>query len=139
MTEKLYRPNVGIMVINKNGKVFAAHRADTREKAWQMPQGGIDGNEEPLDAAKRELFEETGIKSVTLVAESKEWFFYDFPSDVNFISEKKKTFAGRQWSGIRRSPRCACIRRACGAWQWHPPFRQVFRGFPHSGKPPYLP
>ena len=96
MTEKLYRPNVGIMVINKNGKVLAAHRADTREKAWQMPQGGIDGNEEPLDAAKRELFEETGIKSVTLVAESKEWFFYDFPSDVKFISEKKKTFAGQK-------------------------------------------
>ena len=44
---------MGLFTNNKNGKVFAAHRADTREKAWQMPQGGIDGNEEPLDAAKR--------------------------------------------------------------------------------------
>ncbi len=95
MTEKLYRPNVGIMLMNKKGKIFAAHRADTREKAWQMPQGGIDAGEDPLKAAKRELFEETGVKSVSLIAESKEWYSYDFPSDVHFVSEKKKSFAGQ--------------------------------------------
>ena len=55
-----YRPCVGIMLLNAQGKVFVAQRIDMPSKAWQMPQGGIDEGETPLEAAKRELLEETG-------------------------------------------------------------------------------
>lgn len=94
--KKLYRPNVGIMVLNSNGNVFMAHRTDSRKQAWQMPQGGIDGGEDEYDAALRELYEETNISSVTLIAESTKWYTYDFPAGVHFISEKKKAFAGQK-------------------------------------------
>ena len=93
--KKLYRPNVGLMVLNKKGDVFMAHRTDCRDKAWQMPQGGIDNGEDEYDAALRELREETNITSVTLIAESTKWYTYDFPTGVHFISEKKKAFAGQ--------------------------------------------
>ena len=60
--KKEYRPNVGLMVLNHAGDVFMARRVDTRKKGWQMPQGGIDEQEDPYTAALRELQEETGIK-----------------------------------------------------------------------------
>ena len=68
--KKLYRPNVGIMVLNPAGDVFMAHRTDSRKQAWQMPQGGIDKGEDEYDAALRELYEETNISSVTMSAEA---------------------------------------------------------------------
>ena len=94
--KKLYRPNVGIMLLNTAGNVFMAHRTDSREQAWQMPQGGIDKGEDEYKAALRELYEETNISSVSLIAESTKWYTYDFPTGVHFISEKKKTFAGQK-------------------------------------------
>lgn len=96
MMEKLYRPNVGIMVLNASGDVFMAHRTDSRKQAWQMPQGGIDKGEDEYTAALRELYEETNITSVTLIAESTKWYSYDFPAGVHFISEKKKAFVGQR-------------------------------------------
>ena len=56
-----YRPYVGLMILNPAGRVFAGQRLDNPEPAWQMPQGGIDAGETPLEAAYRELEEETGI------------------------------------------------------------------------------
>ena len=96
MSKKLYRPNAGIMLLNSAGKVFMAQRVDNRVPAWQMPQGGIDKDEKPLDAAKRELFEETGISSVEFIAESIHWYTYDFPADVSFISKKKQKYKGQR-------------------------------------------
>ena len=64
--KKLYRPNVGIMLLNNKGDVFMAHRTDSRKQAWQMPQGGIDKGEDEYKAALRELYEETNISSVVL-------------------------------------------------------------------------
>ncbi|MBR1777488.1 MAG: RNA pyrophosphohydrolase [Alphaproteobacteria bacterium] len=94
--QKLYRPNVGLMVLNAAGDVFMAHRTDSRQKAWQMPQGGIDKGEDEYAAALRELYEETNITSVTLIAESTQWYFYDFPTGVHFVNEKKKAFDGQK-------------------------------------------
>jgi putative (di)nucleoside polyphosphate hydrolase len=79
-----YRPNVGIMLVNGDSKVFAAQRLDSTFDAWQMPQGGIDEGEDPRKAALRELEEETGVppELVSVLAESADWLTYDLPHDL---------------------------------------------------------
>ena len=76
-----YRPNVGLMILNPAGRVFAGRRIDNPGPAWQMPQGGIDDGETPREAALRELVEETGIpeSAVELLAEAPDWITYDLP------------------------------------------------------------
>ena len=79
----------GIVLLNNDNKVFVGKRIDlsqgilsgmnNEEKFWQLPQGGIDQNENFLNAAKRELEEETGIKSVKLIKEVERWLKYYFP------------------------------------------------------------
>jgi len=102
MTDKFadlpYRPCAGIMLANKDGKIFVGQRLDNRaSEAWQMPQGGIDDGEEPQDAAIRELFEETGIASelVDIIAQSRNEHFYDLPDEL----------LGKLWKGKWRGQR----------------------------------
>lgn len=92
-----YRPCVGIMVLNAAGLVWAGHRiAETDSEMagadllWQMPQGGIDKGEDPLPAALRELYEETGMRSVCLLAEAPDWIRYDLPAELVGIAFKGK-------------------------------------------------
>lgn len=79
-----YRSNVGIMLINPQGLIFAAQRLDSALPAWQMPQGGIDEGEDPRAAALRELHEEIGVPPalVQVVDETPGWLTYDLPHDV---------------------------------------------------------
>ncbi|KAI8032550.1 hypothetical protein LOK49_LG01G00282 [Camellia lanceoleosa] len=90
-----YRRNVGICIINPSKKIFAASRLDIPD-SWQMPQGGIDENEDPRDAAIRELREETGITSAEVLAEVPYWLTYDFPPKVR---EKLNRQWGSDWKG----------------------------------------
>ena len=76
------RIGVGIIVLNHENKIFVAKRIDNPKNFWQMPQGGVNQNEKFLQAAKRELEEETGIKSVELVKELNEWLEYDLPENL---------------------------------------------------------
>lgn len=81
-----YRPCVGIVLLNRDGLVWTGKRAADGgadpDHCWQMPQGGIDADEDPLAAARRELYEETSIRSVTLLAEAPQWFSYDYPAEL---------------------------------------------------------
>lgn len=76
-----YRPCVGILLLNQAGGIFVGERIDT-PGAWQMPQGGIDKGETAIEAALRELSEETGIASATLLGISDHWRSYDLPPDL---------------------------------------------------------
>jgi putative (di)nucleoside polyphosphate hydrolase len=84
-----YRRGVGMMLLNSDNKVFVGKRLDSKGDIWQMPQGGIDGDETPMEAAYRELLEETSISSVKFLSESSKWFFYDVPEFL----------VGRLWGG----------------------------------------
>ena len=83
------RTGVGIVLLNDKNKIFVGKRIDNPKKFWQMPQGGVDKNEELLQAAKRELKEETSVKSVELIKELDEWLEYDLP----------KNLLGKLWKG----------------------------------------
>ncbi|MEO9336365.1 RNA pyrophosphohydrolase [Mesorhizobium sp. SB112] len=92
-----YRPCVGVMVLNSEGLVWAGRRIHVKDgemtgatQLWQMPQGGIDKGEDPLPAAYRELYEETGMKSVSLLAEAPNWINYDLPPHLLGIALKGK-------------------------------------------------
>ena len=76
------RHGVGIVVLNKFNKVFVAKRIDNPKNFWQMPQGGVDKNENFFEAAKRELEEETSIKSIKLIKELDSWFEYELPKNL---------------------------------------------------------
>tara|TARA_Y100000590_G_scaffold351233_1_gene403414 strand:+ start:253 stop:729 length:477 start_codon:yes stop_codon:yes gene_type:complete len=86
------RIGVGIILLNNENNVFVGKRIDNPKNSWQMPQGGVDQNENFLQAAKRELEEETGIKSVKLIKELEGWFEYDLPENL----------LGKLWKGKYR-------------------------------------
>jgi putative (di)nucleoside polyphosphate hydrolase len=97
MKELPYRRCVGIMVLNRDGLVFTGRRKSKpgEEESgsgylWQMPQGGIDKGEDPEPAARRELWEETGIRSVALLAETPGWVRYDLPPHLIGVALKGK-------------------------------------------------
>ena len=85
-----FRSGVGIVVLNKDNKVFVAKRIDNKENFWQMPQGGVDEGEEYLTAAYRELEEETSIKNVDLIKELDGLISYELPKNLLGVVWKGK-------------------------------------------------
>ena len=92
------RIGVGVILLNHENKVFVGKRIDNPKNLWQMPQGGTNQNENSLQAAKRELEEETGIKSVELVKELSGWFEYYLPENlIGKVLEGKYRGQKQKW------------------------------------------
>ena len=89
------RTGVGIVVLNNQNKVFVGKRKDNPVDKWQMPQGGVDNGEDYISAMKRELFEETSIKSIKVLEEIERFFEYELPEDLIGIIWKGK-FRGQK-------------------------------------------
>ncbi|PJZ71345.1 RNA pyrophosphohydrolase [Leptospira perolatii] len=86
---KPYRKNVGMVVFNSKGEVLVGARMSF-PGSWQFPQGGIDDNEDPSQAALRELYEEVGIQEVKIVSEYPGWISYDFPENLQLNKHLQK-------------------------------------------------
>ena len=104
-----YRPCVGVMILNRDNRVWAGRRiaeSDSEmagaDKLWQMPQGGIDKGETPVEAAWREMYEETGIRTASLIEEAPAWINYELPPELVGIALKGK-FRGQtqRWFAFR--------------------------------------
>ena len=123
-----YRSNVGIMLINDDGHVFVGQRLDNNQNAWQMPQGGIDCDEDPQSAAYRELLEETGIEqeNVKFLAKSSKWLLYDLPEDLipelwdgKYRGQKQKWFLFK-FLGRNRDINISTEHPEFSNWKWMP-------------------
>ncbi len=98
-----YRPNVGVVLFHPDGRVWLGKRVDTPGPYnWQFPQGGIDEGEDHLTAAKRELWEETGVQSTEFLARTEDWIAYDFPPEM-LGSKAAKGWKGQKqvWFALR--------------------------------------
>ena len=157
-----YRPCVGIMLLNPQGLVWVGRRYQKQNDDgvghwWQMPQGGIDGNEDPAAAALRELEEETAVRSAEIIAEAPGWYNYDLPEHLigqswkgKYRGQTQKWFAARftgEDSEINLAP--PGHKQEFDQWRWAPmnelidaivPFKkpvyeQVIAAFRHLGQP----
>jgi putative (di)nucleoside polyphosphate hydrolase len=90
---KLYRMNVGMMLVNADNHIFAGQRIDKTTAAWQMPQGGVNPGEAYQTAVSRELSEEIGTNAFELWYESQHWHVYNFPS--KFLNQKNPSWNGK--------------------------------------------
>lgn len=127
-----YRPCVGIMLLNQDGLIWIGHRipklpGDGSDHMWQIPQGGIDGDESPRAAALRELKEETGVGAVEIIAESRDWLVYDLPPELVGIALKGKYRGQRlKWFAMRflggdgdvDISECPGHKAEFDAWRW---------------------
>ena len=155
-----YRPCVGVMLLNAEGLAWIGRRFDKQNDEgkghwWQMPQGGIDGDEDPAIAASRELAEETAITSAEIIAEAPDWYRYDLPEHLigkswkgKYRGQTQKWFAMRflgDDSEVNLAP--PGHKQEFDAWRWahmdemldlivpfkKPVYEQVIKAFRHLG------
>jgi len=125
-----YRPGVGIMLLNSQNKVFVGQRLDN-PGAWQMPQGGIDEGEDIQKALFRELEEETGTNKAELIAEAKDWFFYDLPQGAiskfwngKYIGQRQKWFL-LKFTGQDSDININTVEPEFDKWHWEDAYNLV--------------
>ena len=119
-----YRLGVGIILLNKDNKIFVAKRIDNPKNFWQMPQGGVDDGEDFLSAAYRELEEETSIKNVKLIKEIEKMTTYELPNYLlgiiwkgKFKGQKQKWFLMR-YLGNDNEININTIKPEFLEWKW---------------------
>ena len=124
-----YRPAVGVAIFNAEGLVWLGKRfGEAGPYSWQMPQGGIDKDEKPKAAAKRELWEETGIraKDVSLLGSIDDWLYYDFPPEHQgpksrgWIGQRQKWFAFRYHGSEKDIDLKSHGPQEFSKWKWAP-------------------
>lgn len=125
-----YRPNVGAVLFARDGRVLVARRADIPNTeapagAWQLPQGGMDEGEDPRAAVMRELAEEIGTSSASILAEYPGWLTYDLPPHLVGVALGGRWRGQKQkWFALRFTGRDADIRLDADAhpefdaWRW---------------------
>jgi putative (di)nucleoside polyphosphate hydrolase len=130
MTDLPYRPNVGAVLFNRQGQVFVARRANFPNAegpagGWQLPQGGIDPEENPADAVLRELAEEIGTDKAKLIGEHPDWLTYDLPANLIGVALRGRYRGQRQrWFALRFTGHDGDIRLDADphpefdAWRW---------------------
>lgn len=122
-----YRLGVGAVLFNASGHVLVAQRIDTPGDAWQMPQGGIDEDEDPRETVFRELEEEIGTADAEILAESDHWLTYDLPKALRktvwkgrYRGQKQKWFALRFLGTDADINLTAHKHPEFSAWKWAP-------------------
>lgn len=128
-----YRPCVGVMLANAEGRIFVGQRIDNPTDAWQMPQGGVDPGEDAHAAALRELREETGLEPhhVTIEAETGDWLPYDLPHELvpriwkgRYRGQQQKWFLMR-FHGTDADVNIATDHAEFSDWRWLSPDQLV--------------
>ena len=138
-----HRPNVGVVLFNHQGRVWFGHRPGLpHPQGWQFPQGGVDEGEDFETAARRELYEETGVTSVELLGRTEGWIAYDFPDDViaTVAHLRKDGWIGQKqvWFAFRFTGRDSEVdldvhgEKEFDAWRWErldatPPLAAPFK------------
>ncbi len=127
---KLYRPNVGLALFHREGLVFLGKREGAEGPyQWQMPQGGVDRGESPVQAAYRELEEEIGVRAehADLLEETPDWLYYEFPMDLRKKMQHRGRYIGQmqKWFAFRFRGRDTDIKLDAhtpefGDWRWAP-------------------
>ena len=125
---KSYRKGVGIFLLNANHQLWVGKRIDFKSNYWQMPQGGIDKNELPVDAMKRELMEEVGISNnYEIIRETSSWLKYKLPTNIlrkvwngKFIGQTQKWFACK-FNGNNNEINLNTHYPEFSDWQWIKP------------------
>ena len=129
MKTDFYRPAVGVMLLNAEKRVWVGQRLDSKLEAWQMPQGGLDPGEAPLQGAMRELEEETGIGPdlIQIVAQAREELTYDLPEDLigkvwkeNWRGQRQTWFLAR-FLGRDEDVNLQTAEPEFRAWKWADP------------------
>ncbi|MGA0877533.1 MAG: NUDIX domain-containing protein [Ilumatobacteraceae bacterium] len=136
MTSQVFRAGVVLVVRRENGDLLAFERADV-PGAWQLPQGGLDADEEPVAAAWRELEEETGLRrtDVRLVVELPEWIAYEWPDEIRSRVKDGRHRRGQiqKWFLFGVPEGCDVEPRPDGVefsgWKWMSP-QQIMDGLP---------
>ena len=122
---KSYRKCVGIMILNNKKEILVGRRIDHPSGFWQMPQGGIDENENPEEAVRREMIEEIGTDKVKLIKVSNQWINYDIPLETlktlpwgnKYIGQTQKWFAF-QFEGKDNEINVETVKPEFSEWKW---------------------